>query len=57
MDFSDSKNRIYKFSQGTVTTDTGCEVSITDDDYEYWKSELENKTNPLSDDYNKYDNE
>jgi hypothetical protein len=32
-------------------------VSVTDDDYEYWKSELEHKRNPLSDDYNKYDNE
>ena len=57
MDFSDNKNRIYKFAQGIITTDSGCEVSVTDDDYEYWKSELENKTNPLSDDYNKYDNE
>ena len=32
-------------------------VSPLDDDYEYWKYEQETLTNPLSDDYCKYDNE
>ncbi len=32
-------------------------VSPTDDDYEYWRSEQDTLTNPLSDDYCKYDNE
>ena len=40
-----------------VTTDCGREVSPLDDDYESYKHELDNLTNPLSDDYCKYDNE
>ena len=32
-------------------------VSPVDDDYEYWDSEQDALTNPLSDDYCKYDNE
>lgn len=40
-----------------VHDDDGNEVSPLDDDYEYWKAENEDATNPLSDDYCKYDNE
>ena len=32
-------------------------VSLTDDGYGCWKSEQETLTNPLSDDYCKYENE
>ena len=42
---------------GFVYDDSGSYVSPLDDDYEYWKSEQEALTNPLSDDYCKYDNE
>lgn len=42
---------------GAVYDDSGSEVSPLDDDYEFWKSEQERLTNPLSDDYCKYDNE
>ena len=42
---------------GFVYDDNGTCVSPTDDDYEYWKSEQEALTDPLSDDYCKYDNE
>jgi hypothetical protein len=42
---------------GIVYDDNNTEISPTDDDYDYWKSEQENLTNPLSDDYHKYDNE
>lgn len=40
-----------------VYDDNGSYVSPTDDDYEYWKSVQESLTDPLSDDYCKYDNE
>lgn len=47
-----------RFSQdGFVYDDNDRMVSPVDDDYEFWKSEQESLTNPLSDDYNKYDNE
>lgn len=42
---------------GCVYDDNNNEVSCLDDDYHYWKSEQERLTDPLSDDYNKYDNE
>ena len=51
------KNRIDKYADGIVTTDNGVELSPSDDDYKVCKSELDSITNPLSDDYNKYDNE
>ena len=48
----------YKFpNQETVVDDNGAEVSPLDDDYEFWKTENERLTNPLSDDYCKYYNE
>lgn len=50
--------QLYEFkSSNVVTTDEGQELSVLDDDYEYYKQSLEDLTNPLSDDYNKYDNE
>lgn len=42
---------------GLVYDDNDSPVSPLDDDYEYWKSKQDTLTNPLSDDYNKYDNE
>ena len=39
---------------GFVYDDNNTYVSPLDDDYEFWKSE---QTDPLSDDYCKYDNE
>lgn len=42
---------------GFIYDDNGDYVSPTDDDYEYWRSEQESLTDPLSDDYCKYDNE
>ena len=42
---------------GFVYDDNDDYVSSLDDDHEYWKSEQEALTNPLSDDYCKYDNE
>ena len=45
------------FDDNTVYDDNGTEVSPLDDDYEYWKSEQEYYSNPLSDAYCKYDNE
>ncbi len=53
-----NQERLFKFKESDTVTDTiGGELSILDDDYEYYKQQLENLTNPLSDDYNKYDNE
>ena len=47
-----------KFSDdGFIYDDNGTYVSPLDDDYEYWKTKQEVLTNPLSDDYCKYDNE
>lgn len=40
-----------------VEDDNGCEVTPLDDDYGFWKTECEDLSNPLSDDYNKYENE
>lgn len=51
------KNRLYLYKEGVVTDDTGAELSPLDDDYYSHKTELEDLTNPLSDDYCKYDNE
>lgn len=42
---------------GYVYDDNNNYVSALDDDYDYWKYEQERVTNPLDDDYNKYDNE
>lgn len=42
---------------GFVYDDNDNIISPTDDDYEYWKSEQNALTDPLSDDYCKYDNE
>lgn len=51
-------SRLYQFkNQNVVTTDDNVEVTPIDDDYVYYKNQLEDLTNPLSDDYNKYDNE
>ena len=41
----------------SVYDDNGTYVSPIDDDYEYWKYKQEERNNPLSDDYCKYDNE
>jgi hypothetical protein len=49
--------RKHNYEPDVITDDNGCEVSALDDDYYYWKSESEDRCNPLSDDYNKYDNE
>ena len=52
------KTRFYKYVEDDIVTDeSGHELSPLDDDYGYYKSELDNLTNPLSDDYCKYDNE
>lgn len=40
-----------------VYDDNDNEVFTTDDDYNYWKTQQDNLTNPLSDDYCKYNNE
>lgn len=40
-----------------VYDDNDNTISPADDDYEYWKSGQDALTNPLSDDYCKYDNE
>ena len=51
-------DRLFNFKHNNVvTTEDNVEVAVTDDDYEYYKQQLEDLTNPLSDDYNKYDNE
>lgn len=42
---------------GAIYDSNGDIVSPADDDYEYWRSEQDALTNPLSDDYCKYDNE
>ena len=44
-------------NDGSVYDECGTRVPPTSDDYEYWKAEQEDLTNPLSDDYCKYDNE
>lgn len=49
------KNRFS--GNGFVYDDNDDYVTPTDDDYEFWKSEQESLTDPLSDDYSKYDNE
>lgn len=53
----DNKSRINNFNNGIVTDENNVPVSACNDDYEAYKCELENLTNPLSDDYCKYDNE
>ena len=42
---------------GFVYDANGNYVSTLDNDYEYWKAEQEALTDPLSDEYCKYDNE
>lgn len=42
---------------GIVYDDNNAVVSPISDDYEYWKTEQDNITNPMSDDYCKYNNE
>lgn len=42
---------------GLIYDGNGDVVPPTDDDYEYWRSEQDTLTNPLSDGYCKYDNE
>lgn len=42
---------------GFVYDDNDDYVSPTDDGYAFWRSEQESLTDPLSDDYCKYDNE
>lgn len=47
-----------RFSKdGYVYDDNNTRISPSDDDYRYWKARQEDLTNPLSDDYCKYDNE
>ena len=40
-----------------VVDENGNEISPLDDDYEFWKVENERLTNPLSNDYCKYNRE
>lgn len=42
---------------GYIYDDSNQCVSPFNDDYEYWDSVQKSMTNPLSDDYCKYDNE
>ena len=42
---------------GIVTDEEGVAISPLHDDYEYFKDQLDFLTDPLSDDYCKYDNE
>lgn len=52
------KERLFNYvEEDIVTNHEGDELQPTDDDYEYYKAELENLTDSLSDDYCKYDNE
>ena len=44
-------------NDGFVYDDNNNVVAPSDDDYSYWKAEQVSLTDPLSDDYNKYDNE
>lgn len=44
-------------NDGFIYDENDTFVSQLDDDYDYWESEQEVLTNPLSDDYCKYDNE
>lgn len=46
----------YKYAE-VVTNEHGYELSPYDDDYNAYCDELDDMTNPLSDDYCKYDNE
>lgn len=51
-------DRLHQFvEENTVTDDFGGEISPLNDDYGFFKNELESISNPLSDDYCKYDNE
>lgn len=43
--------------EDTVYDDNGNPVSGLDDDYTYWEEQSRSLTDPLSDDYCKYDNE
>ena len=53
-----NRDRISAYEDAeNVTDEYGCELSPCDDDYEVYCDELEDLTNPLSDDYCKYDNE
>lgn len=45
---------IYK---DDIVDDNGREVSPLDDDYDFYRHEYEDSHDPLSDDWNKYDNE
>lgn len=50
------KSRLESFREDNiVTNEDGFEISSLDDDYYYYKSQLKDRTNPLSDDYCKYD--
>lgn len=52
-----NKERIKNYDEGNLMDEYGHVVTALDDDYYAVKQELENLTNPLSDDYCKYDNE
>jgi hypothetical protein len=53
-----NRDRISVYESAEIVTDEhGCKLSPYDDDYEAYCGELEDLTNPLSDDYCKYDNE
>lgn len=50
------EDRLFS-KDGYVYDDNNTRISPINDDYEYWKDEQDYLTNPLSDDYCKYDNE
>lgn len=53
-----NRERIITYEHSDIVTDEhGYEVSPYDDDYNAYCDELDDMTNPLSDDYSKYDNE
>lgn len=53
-----NRDRISAYEDAEIVTNKyGYELSPCDDDYKAYCNELDDLTNPLSDDYCKYDNE
>lgn len=53
-----NRDRISAYEcENIVTDEHGYKISTCDDDYNAYCDELNDLTNPLSDDYCKYDNE
>ena len=53
-----NRGRFSVYEHSNIATDEhGCKLSPCDDDYKAYCDELDDLTNPLSDDYCKYDNE